>query len=465
MTGLGQVTELLFITPAPLRPMAQSLTPVLTAVRSFNLIWVSKVIKGWDQGVATMARGETAVFTITSKYAYGEMGSAPKIPGNATLVFEVQLFDFEGEDITKDKDKGITKRIRQAGQGFDQPNDGGLATVDIIGYHNKREFDKRSDLTFVMGEGRDHNLPSGLETALEKMKRNEKAHITLNTKYNFGKLGCPAFGIKPNDQFSLTYEVYLKSFERAKEGWQMSGDEKLEQSQLYKDKGTEFFKLNKIDMAANKYRKVIDLLEHEISLKGEKEESRRTMLQAGRMNLTMCLLKSGDWIEARDLCEKVLAENENVPKAYFRRGEANIQLNDLDAAIEDFKDCLEIDPENKAAKNKIVQCKQLIKNKRDKEKKTYAKMFDRFAEADARSSQQRSLCLLDFLSCLGKTVIELFVPAMAHSCRPLWGGRTISTSPCTQLSELLKSKETVRCRIAWFNGTVGGERATLRNSF
>ena len=36
----------------------------------------------------------------------------------------------------------------------------------------------------------------------------------------------------------------------------MSGDEKLEQSQLYKDKGTEFFKLNKIDMAANKYRKV-----------------------------------------------------------------------------------------------------------------------------------------------------------------------------------------------------------------
>ena len=87
----------------------------------FNL-GKQEVIKGWDQGVATMARGETAVFTITSKYAYGEMGSAPKIPGHATLVFEVQLFDFEGEDITKDKDKGITKRIRQAGQGFDQPN-------------------------------------------------------------------------------------------------------------------------------------------------------------------------------------------------------------------------------------------------------------------------------------------------------------------------------------------------------
>ena len=82
---------------------------------------------------------------------------------------------------------------------------------------------------------------------------------------------------------------------------------------------------------------VIDLLEHEISLKGEKEESRRAMLQAGRMNLSMCLLKSGEWIDARDLCEKVISENPGVAKAFFRRGEAQIQLNDLEAAEADFK--------------------------------------------------------------------------------------------------------------------------------
>ena len=54
-----------------------------------------------------------------------------------------------------------------------------------------------------------------------------------------------------------------------------------------------------------------------------------------------------------------------------------------------FKECLRLDPDNKAAKNKILQCKQLMKNKRDKEKKTYAKMFDRFAEADAKREEQR----------------------------------------------------------------------------
>ena len=47
------------------------------------------VIKGWDQGVATMAVGELAELFCRADYAYGEHGSPPKIPGGATLKFEV----------------------------------------------------------------------------------------------------------------------------------------------------------------------------------------------------------------------------------------------------------------------------------------------------------------------------------------------------------------------------------------
>jgi len=356
-----------------------------------------EVIKGWDIGVASMSRGESAVYTIKSDYAYGPTGSPPKIPGGATLIFEIELFEFEGEDISKERDKGIIKRTREAGEGFDHPNDGGLVTINLTGIEQsgKTVFDQRDDITFVLGEGADLNIPIGIELALEKIKLNEKAHITLSSSYGFGRAGCPQFGIPGTVEGStgsrLTYEVYLKSFERAKESWQLDGEQKVEQARILKDKGTIFFKEGKFDMASNKYNKIIELLEHEISLKDEKENERKSLLQAGRLNLAMCSLKQSKWIEARNLCDKVLEENPEVAKAYFRRGEALFNLNDHELAKRDFTKVLELDPENKAARNKVAICQHQIKAQRDKEKRTFANMFDRFAQIDAKKEESAKL--------------------------------------------------------------------------
>merc|ERR1712186_189887 len=48
-----------------------------------------EVIQGWDIGVLGMKVGEKARMTIPPKLAYGDEGSPPQIPANATLSFTV----------------------------------------------------------------------------------------------------------------------------------------------------------------------------------------------------------------------------------------------------------------------------------------------------------------------------------------------------------------------------------------
>lgn len=104
----------------------------------FNFpIGAGRVIKGWDQGFATMKKGECAILRCREDYGYGKGGNGA-IPGGATLNFDVELVSFgpkkkekwelndeeKGKEAAKLKDEATglfkEKRFDEALEGYEE---------------------------------------------------------------------------------------------------------------------------------------------------------------------------------------------------------------------------------------------------------------------------------------------------------------------------------------------------------
>jgi len=329
-----------------------------------------QVIKGWDVGVATMKRGEVARLTCRSDYAYGEHGSPPSIPGGATLIFEVELFDWSAEDLSEAKDGGIQREKITEGFGYISPKEGAYVEVHLKGMLPDGTVFDDKDYKFELDD-ETPTIPPGVHAALKHFKKSEKSRIKLRSQYGF--VQCPASFSIP-EASDLVYEVLLKTFTNEKEYWELEEPERVTQAELYKTKGTNLFKEARYDQAIRMYTKVVDMLDawkHESTVKDVSEP----LLLSARLNLALCHGKLEDHAAARDQCDAALLLDANNEKALFRRGQAQAALSNHELAHADFLACLRVAPDNKAARKQSALCADKIKAERAKEKSMYANMF------------------------------------------------------------------------------------------
>ncbi|CAL8470896.1 g10438 [Coccomyxa elongata] len=181
-----------------------------------------KVIKGWDEGVKTFKKGEKALLTCKADYAYGEQGSPPKIPPNATLNFEVELLSWKSvKDIAGDG--GVIKTILTEGSGWTKPKDQDEA---LVRYTVRAGGSNGASVASSSADGDVVSVGScqlkAFQVALKTMKEGEKVTLHIKPEYGYSAEARPE-GVPADAELIADLElVLIRKVETATDDGQVS---------------------------------------------------------------------------------------------------------------------------------------------------------------------------------------------------------------------------------------------------
>ncbi|XP_018591505.1 peptidyl-prolyl cis-trans isomerase D [Scleropages formosus] len=148
-----------------------------------------------------------------------------------------------------------------------------------------------------------------------------------------------------------------------------------------KNIGNNFFKSQNWLAANKKYSKALRYLEvcGDVVDDDDEENASQKKLEPVALscilNIAACKLKLQLWQDAIDSCTQALDLNPSNTKALYRRAQAWQGMKEYDQAMADLKKAQEISPADKAIGNEMLKVKQKVKEEKEREKKTYAKMF------------------------------------------------------------------------------------------
>jgi FK506-binding protein 4/5 len=349
-----------------------------------------QVIKGWDKGVATMRKGERATLKCLSEFAYGKVGSPPKIPGDATLNFDVELIDWtKSEDVSENKDRTVMKGIRVEGTGWSHPGFESEVHISIKvvevteGGEDGAEILPEKDFTVTIGEVDPTEFPSTVEQALKSFKKGEIS--TVDVEASAVRESVDAFHVRSGQGFRAVVKV--KDFTTV-HTYDFQGEAKIDEANKRKTQGNTYFTQGKWLLAVNKYERALEFVDSDYGLDGESLEAAKKLRVPLYSNLAQALINLRRFKDAAAKCDKCLELEPANVKALFRRGRAKNALGDWEAAKPDLKRALEFDPSNADLQREWSSVVEQERKQRAADKARYGNLFSKLAAMEEKEQSK-----------------------------------------------------------------------------
>eukprot|EP00177_Eucheuma_denticulatum_P000923 GFKZ01001677.1.p1 GENE.GFKZ01001677.1~~GFKZ01001677.1.p1 ORF type:complete len:600 (+),score=118.81 GFKZ01001677.1:319-2118(+) len=359
----------------------------------------SNVPEAWEKVVEDMKKNTEVKLVCRPPHTAGPgIDYVPE--GTHCVCYNLKLLSWLKIDDVHN-DGTLVKKVLKEGDGWERPNEGATVVVNVKYMlpvaDSKLVVPPPTPESEVLHEGFEFKIDDGvvidgLDRVVKSMKLNESAIVAIAPTHAFktapGLLTEELRGKGFTADAPILVEILLTKFEKAKDVWSMSFEEKVENMKTLKQRGNDLFKAGRFSTAKKSYDRAVAFFDSPTSdLSPELKSKVNDLLVSCHLNLAVCNNKLGDIQKVMSHCKKALDIQPSNVKALYHQGCAYLTLEDFYNANSSLKYALELSPGNVDVRRKLKELREKRVKQDAADKKLYSNLFGRMSKMEAKEQK------------------------------------------------------------------------------